>query len=198
MLGDLKRGRKTVYSIILEFYIYVFYNQMKDKTTARSFTLKIADLLNETWKSDEIVFDSVFSQQLPNVDTTWISWTFSIQSLDEDSLLWTLQDVKVTLHEVCDSCGVDFVRSVHIPLYTSRFVFEKDISEDEKVESDDPLLFINPKDDTINIEDMIVQSILLDDPFVKRCDQCVKRLEAVDDDEDEFGEYTSQWNITFS
>jgi len=169
------------------------WSQKKDKI----FALKIADLLNEAGRSDEIVFDHKFSDQLPNLDDEWVSWSLSVQSLDEHSLLGTLEDVSATMHDACESCGVGFVRTVHIPLYTSRFVFEKDISEDEKVSSEDPLLYIDSKDETINIEDMIVQAILLNDPFVKRCDQCAKRLDAIDDDED-LGEFVAKGNITFS
>jgi hypothetical protein len=44
---------------------------------------------------------------------------------------------------------------------------------------------------------MIVQAILLNDPFVKRCDVCSKRLENVHDDDD-LDEFVSTGNITFS
>ena len=48
---------------------------MKDKTVAHKnvikdkvFKVKIADLLNETGRQDEIVFEHKFSDQLPNLD----------------------------------------------------------------------------------------------------------------------------------
>jgi uncharacterized metal-binding protein YceD (DUF177 family) len=59
------------------------------------------------------------------------------------------------------------------------------------------LLFIDSKAETINIEDMVAQSILLNDPFVKRCDACTKRLASVDD-EDDLDEFESKGNVTFS
>jgi hypothetical protein len=43
---------------------------------------------------------------------------------------------------------------------------------------------------------MIVQAILLNDPFVKRCNACSKRLEEADDDD--LDEFVSTGNITFS
>jgi hypothetical protein len=44
---------------------------------------------------------------------------------------------------------------------------------------------------------MVAQSILLNDPFVKRCDACTKRLASVDD-EDDLDEFESKGNVTFS
>jgi uncharacterized metal-binding protein YceD (DUF177 family) len=167
---------------------------MKDKV----FKIKIADLLNESWKEDQIYFDHKFSDQLPNLDADGMAGTFTIHSLDTTSLLGTLTDITASFHEICESCGTAFDRRVEIPLYTARFVFEDDISEKEKTESEESLLYIDPKDETINIEDMSVQAILLNDPFVKRCPKCTKRLEAEHDDDDDLGEYVSTWNITFS
>lgn len=166
----------------------------KDKV----FKVKIADLLNETGKEDQIHFDHKFSDQLPNLGDEGMAGTFTIHSLDNASLLGTLTDITASFHEVCESCGTAFDRDVEIPSYTARFVFDKDISEKEKTESEEALLYIDPKDETINIEDMVVQAILLNDPFVKRCPKCAKRLEAAGDDEDDLEEFTSKGNITFS
>ncbi|MEI6672748.1 MAG: hypothetical protein WCL02_05475 [bacterium] len=45
---------------------------------------------------------------------------------------------------------------------------------------------------------MVVQAILLDDPFVKRCDSCTKRLANTSDNEDDMDEFESKGNIIFS
>ena len=99
-------------------------------------------------------------------------------------MLGTLTDVHARFHETCDSCGAAFMRSVDIPLYTARFVFEDEVKKKEAPESEEVLFFIDSKSETINIEDMVVQAILLNDPFVKRCDDCTNRLASIDDDED--------------
>lgn len=166
-------------------------------TKDKLFKMKIADLLNETGKQDEIVFEHKFSDQLPNLDDEGTSWNFTIQSLDNTSLLGTLTDVHASFHETCDSCGASFVRKVDIPSYTARFVFEDDTKKKEVINSEEVLFYIDSKSETINIEDMVVQSILLNDPFVKRCNACTKRLENVNDDDD-LEEFTAKWNITFS
>lgn len=173
---------------------------IKDKVIKdKIFKIKIADLLNETGRQDEIVFEHKFSDQLPNLDIDGIAWTFTIQSLDNTSLLGTLTDVTARFHETCDSCGASFLRSVDIPSYTARFVFEDEVTKKkETTETEEVVLYIDPKAETINIEDMVVQAILLNEPFVKRCDACTKRLENTNDDEDDLGEFQAKWNINFS
>ncbi len=122
-----------------------------------------------------------------------------IQSLDNASLLGTLNNVTACFHETCDSCGATFLRSVEVPSYIARFVFEDDVSKKkEEQESEEVFFYIDPKTGTINIEDMVVQAIVLNDPFVKRCPDCTKRLESITDDEDDLDEYISKGNITFS
>lgn len=162
------------------------------------FKIKIADLLNETGKQDEIAFEHKFSAQLPHLDDQGISWNFTIQSLDADSLLGTLTDVTARFHETCDSCSASFLRTVDVPLYIARFVFEDEVKNKEAPDSEEVLFYIDSKAETINIEDMVVQAILLDDPFVKRCDACTKRLADSNDDEDNLEEFESKWNIVFS
>ncbi len=169
-------------------------NIIKDKI----FKIKIADLLNETGKQDEIIFEHKFSDQLPNLDAEGVTWTFIIQSLDNVSLLGTLTDITARFHETCDSCGASFVRVVDIPSYVWRFIFEDELKKKAEPESEEVLFFIDPKAETINIEDMVVQAILLDEPFVKRCADCTKRLENTSDDEDDLGVFESKWNISFS
>ncbi|MEI8008836.1 MAG: hypothetical protein WCI00_05620 [bacterium] len=84
------------------------------------------------------------------------------------------------------------MRTVHVPSYTGRFIFEDEVKKKEAPDSEEVLFFIDSKAETINIEDMVVQAILLDDPFVKRCDACTKRLANVDDDEEDLDEFQSK------
>jgi len=175
---------------------------MKDSSFSWSldkvFTIKIADLLIETGRSDEVVFEHKFSDQLPNLDNRGISGSFSIQSLDWSSLMWTLLDVHATFHEVCESCGVSFERSVSIPTYSARFLFEQELKKELTTTSEEVLFSIDAKSEIIDIEDMVVQSILLNDPFVKRCPQCSARLDSLESDEDSLEEYGSVGNVVFS
>lgn len=167
---------------------------MKDK----SFLIKISDLLNETGKSDEIAFDHKEVEQLPNVTDEGIAGTLTLQSVGTDSLLGTLHDVTCRIEDPCDSCGKNYSREVNIPEYTARFVIKGSLTKEEEEAAEEAILFINEKDDTIDISDMVYQAILLNDPFVKRCPACEKKIAAAEDDDEDFGSFTSGGNISFS
>lgn len=166
---------------------------MKDK----KFLIKISDLLNETGKSDEIAFEQKSIEEIPNLSKEGVAGTLTIQSVGIDSLLGTLHDVTCRIEDPCDSCGKSFVREVNIPEYTARFVIKDSLTKEEEEASEEAILYINEKDDTIDISDMVYQAIMLNDPFVKRCPACEKRLAAEDDDED-LGSFGSGGNISFS
>jgi uncharacterized metal-binding protein YceD (DUF177 family) len=113
-------------------------------------------------------------------------------------LLGTLSDIACHINDACDSCGTPFVREVSIPSYVARFVLSGDVTEKEKAESEEAILLIDPKSETINIEDMVVQAILLNEPFVKRCAACTKRLDKEDDEDDNTEYFETKSNIVFS
>lgn len=166
---------------------------MKDK----SFLIKISDLLNETGKSDDIAFEGKFVETIPTLTPEGISGSLIIQSVWTDALLGTLHDLSCRVNELCDSCGTTYTREIHIPEYTAKFVVEESLSKEEEEATDEAILFINEKDETIDISQMIEQAIVLNEPFAKRCAECEKRLSTEDDDED-LGDFVSTGNINFS
>jgi hypothetical protein len=166
---------------------------MKDK----KFLVKISDLLNETGRSDDISFDHKFVDQFPTVTEEGISGTLSLQGVDENSLLGTLQDIHCQIDETCDSCGAAYVRTVDMPEYIARFVTKGSLTPEEQEVAEEAILLINDKDNSIDIEEMITQAILLNDPFVKRCPKCEKKIAETEDEED-WGTFGSTGNIQFS
>jgi uncharacterized metal-binding protein YceD (DUF177 family) len=108
-----------------------------------------------------------------------------IQSVNDTSLLGTLNNIHCTLQDACDSCGINFTREITIPEYTARFVLEDSITQEEKDAAEEAILFIDPSGETIDIQEMITQAILLNEPFVKRCPACEKRLEKESNDEED-------------
>lgn len=166
---------------------------MKDQ----SFEIKVADLLNQPWRKDEIRFQKKFTDQLPNLDSDWISWNLDLQSLSKDSLLLTLMDVRCRLEDKCDICQEYYYRDIENDSYEAKFILP-DYDNDEETETWE-LFPIDPKNETINIEDMLVQSIVLKEPFVKRCESCQKNLDGKEQSSDDdlwYFEWTS--NINFS
>jgi len=169
---------------------------MKEKVKDRNFGIKISDLLNETWKIDEISFQNKFIDQLPNLGKEWISWKFTMQSLNDSSLLGKLTDIICQLEEICDSCWTCYIRDVNIPEYVARFVSSDEL-EKEKEKSEEDVFSIDPKNETIDIVDMVLQSIVLNEPFVKHCKACQKKIDDSSDDED-LWYFEAKGNVNFN
>lgn len=166
---------------------------MKDQ----KFLIKISDLLNETGKSDEIAFENKTIEQLPNITKDGVAGSLTLQSIGNDSLLGTLHDIACQMDDPCDSCGKTFTREINIPEYTARFVVKGSLTKEEEESAEEAILFINENDDTIDIADMVYQGILLNEPFVKRCKACEKKVADAEDEED-LGTFASGGNINFN
>jgi uncharacterized metal-binding protein YceD (DUF177 family) len=71
-----------------------------------------------------------------------------------------------------------------IPNYISRFVINEKTKKEEEQISDDEVFVINTRNETIDLEPMILQAIRLEEPFVKRCTKCEKEIEKISDDDE--------------
>lgn len=166
---------------------------MKDQ----SFIIKIADLINQPWKKDEMFFEKKFTDQLPNLDKNWLTWSVLLQSLDKNSILVSLIDVKCIMDDICDICQKNYKREVLWELYNAKFILPEYYKDDDN--STEEIFPIDHKDENINIEDMVVQDIILQEPIVRRCSDCEKK-DTKDDNiqEDSDIEYFEwKWNINF-
>ena len=157
------------------------------------FIINVWDLLLSAWKRDEINFEKEMIPEIGWLTKEWISWKILIQSFDKESLLVTLEDVTCTIKEPCDRCTNMYERKVNIEKYTARFQVELD----KEYDWDDEIFLID-KNETIDIKDMIINAILLQEPFSKKCEKCIKEdeenWEMEDGDLDSF-EWTG--NINF-
>jgi len=171
---------------------------MKDK----NFVIKVWDLLKEVWKQDEMTFEKKFSDKIENLGSEGVSWTVIMQSLYDDSIYVTLKDVKCKLKDTCDSCQSTYDRTFTVDEYGASFILWWQ-TEALIIKSEEDVFPIETWDETINIEDLLVQSILLQSPFVKRCDLCEKNMDHTTDDEEldeaeELKFFESKSNVVFS
>jgi uncharacterized metal-binding protein YceD (DUF177 family) len=166
---------------------------MKDQV----FIVRIGDLLQQAGKTDTMKFAHKFTDQLPNLGKNGISGTLAFQWLNTESIYTTLEDVRCTLHETCDSCESLFERTVEIPQYTARFVINEEIKNLEQNQTDEEIFLINPKDESIDIEDMVVQAIRLQDPFVVRCSACQKKFNSLTDEDEDVEYLEGKENVVF-
>ena len=138
--------------------------QMKGK----SFELKVSDLLHHLG-TDTIDFEEMKTSLVPSLTEEGMSGRLILHSLDGKSVLVSLEDFDCEVMDNCDHCESEFLRTVHIDEYVARFVFDAKELEN----SDEEVLFlIDTKSDTIDVEEMLYQAILLQEPFVKKCEIC--------------------------
>ena len=146
------------------------------------FIINVGDLLLSAWKKDEISFEKEMIPEIIWLTKDWISWKILIQSFNKESLLVTLEDANCTIKELCDRCTNKYERQVHIDSYSARFQVEVESNYDW-----DDEIFPIESNETINVKDMIINAILLQEPFTKKCEKCIKQDEENWEDDD--------WNL---
>lgn len=172
------------------FILYIYDKKMKDK----SFVIKVSDLIQEWGRKDTVHFEHKFTEQIPNTSKVWISGDIELRSINKDSIYANLEHVNCVLEETCDNCENNFEREVLVDHYTARFVAGEKNQKEEQETSDEEVFLIDTKNETIDIQDMLVQSILLENPIINRCPDCNKKIINLPDEDDE--EYfESHWNV---
>ena len=158
--------------------------------------IKVSDLLLNVWRIDTVTFSWLMIGDIVWLDTRWISWKLLLQSIDNSTIIATLEDVVCYIHEESDVSGTPYIRNVRIPSFWAYFVIDP-AAQVYNEEDDSPVFAIDIKNATIDVQEMLYQSILLDTPFVKRTpeEQAVYAL-ADPDDLDSF-DGDSWWQVIF-
>lgn len=159
------------------------------------FHVKVSDLLKEPGRQDSITFEKMFSLEVPYLTQEGINGTLHLQSLDKQTVFAELEDVHAKVDAECDSCGVQFVRPIHMASYEAKFILPDSHLDDE--EPGDEIFSIDQKTETINTEDMIVQAVRLQEPLVIRCADCHAKFADVTPDDEEMDTFEAKSNITF-
>jgi uncharacterized metal-binding protein YceD (DUF177 family) len=145
---------------------------MKDK----SFVIKVGDLLQSGGKEDTIEFEWRTISELVWLDKQGISGVVVLRSINQDSLYVSLENISCVLDETCDRCWAWYKRIVETPEYISRFVISEERKNEEQETSDEEIFVINARDETIDIQPMLIQAIKLQDPIIKHCPTCEKEI----------------------
>lgn len=142
------------------------------------FEIKVSDLLNGKI-TDTLSFENQHLSEIENLTPEGVSGSLTLQSLDHNSLLVTINHLKCSLEDRCDHCGKTFIRELEIENYVAKYVTE---IESEFQDKEQDVLLIDMKNGVIDLEEMLYHAIQLEEPFVKRCSVC-ERLPVVEDEE---------------
>lgn len=145
--------------------------------------IKVSDILQNPWSTDTIKFEKRKIKQLPNTTKNWISWTLQILWMDEKSLLATLEDVKTSLLQKCEVSWKEFVQDIDVKKYEMKFLMPwLDLPYEEFT---DEIGYINEKDMTIDIQEMLYQSIILNIPTIIKSPEAEQLKPTLDDNSED-------------
>lgn len=158
------------------------------------FLIKVWDLLRNVGTEDSITFDWKTTTKIENL--AWkISWKVDLQSLNDTTVLVDLE-LKTSLKQVCDFWWEDFIQDIDLTDIQAQYMLPISLEHwDEKIHDEEYI--IDPSFETIDLEELVVQSILLQENIVNVCPTHQPEYEknAVELDE----EYSQQgWNISFN
>lgn len=158
--------------------------------------IKVSDLLLHVGQTDTIVIEKFSLNLVDNLDLDGVSWELHLQSIDNFTVIATLEKVSCVINDVSDISGVSYKRPVFVDSFMAYFVMSSHdfVSHDEE---DSPIFPIDEKNETIDISEMIYQSIVLQEPFVKRTPDEELLYSNVDMDEEDFDDTGIWWTIVF-
>lgn len=159
---------------------------MKNNT----FKINVWDLLQSAGKIDQFDFKNEKINEIKWLSDTGINGEVMLQSFDKSALLVTLENITADIHESCDICESKYTRKLKIDEYYAKF--QKKIDPNE---STDDEVFKIDWNENIDIKEMMTQTIILQEPFAKRCPTCEKKSSQESGD---FDYLEWNWNITFS
>ncbi len=160
------------------------------------FIIKVSDLLKNPWQKDNIKLNDLYLEDLPNMNS-WLSCELELESLNDEMLFVTVKNLKCSVNEICDRCLEEYNRDISILEYKSKFIYPT--KNDEEFEDlwkwDEELFQINPRFETIDVQDLLYHTIKLQDQIVKKCSKCSKIK--IEDDLDDIDYFESKSNIVF-
>jgi len=164
----------------------------------KKFEIKIWDLLKSPWKQDTLEFDELFPEIFTNLTKKGISGKLTLQAINNEELFAKIEDVYCEFNDICDRCVENFIRKVECSEFEAKFMVPR--NEEQTEDELDEFFPIDPKSEIINIKDIIIQSVLIQEPISKKCPKCINIITDDEEDLDEYSSSFSGWNsnITFS
>lgn len=129
-----------------------------------AFVIKVWDLLRNPWRLDTIEFDHLMIDDIDGLSKEGISWTLVLQWVNDGSVKAIIKHATAVVSDVCDLSGEEYDRIVEIKNFDARFSIDVDGEDKDRVY--DELFPLDPQWETINIYDLLLQSIQLQEPIV--------------------------------
>ena len=125
--------------------------------------IKIADLLLSIWSTDAMNVDGIMISRIDWLRTPGISLDIFLHSIDEKTIVVTINSLSCSIDDVSDVSTESFVRDIQVSDYVWKFVLGDSLLVDD---GDDPTFPI--QGDYLDLEEMIYQAIYIQEPLIKR------------------------------
>ena len=156
--------------------------------------IKVADLLNNPWNSDNIEFKEKFLKETDvKLWNKGISGKIYLQGLSKDEILVKIKELNFNVSYQCDKCLEQYEKEYHLKdLEDVRFVNTEQLPIEEKIY--DTTFPIDMKNQSIDISWLVETIIKNEEPFIKNC---WKHKNEKNNTEEEIQEKNNQTTINF-
>lgn len=131
--------------------------------------IKVADLLNNPWNSDNLKFEKKFLKDTDiKLSNEWISWKIYLQGLSKDEILVKIKELNFKIVYQCDKCLDIYEKEYSLKnLEDVRFVNTEQLPIEEKIY--DTTFPIDMKNQTIDLSWLVEIVIKNEEPIIKDC-----------------------------
>lgn len=132
-----------------------------------NFTVKVSDLLRSPGSKDTVYFSNKFSTHIPMLIDTGITSTIHLQWLNKEEIMVVCEHTRCEILVECDKCWTQFTKVLEAPSTTSKVSMRTRTSPEQEED-----ISIDPKTETIDMEQYITNTLLLSLAVVNLCTQC--------------------------
>lgn len=145
----------------------------------KSFLIKIADLLKNTWSKDSVYLENKFSKEL-STSEEGISAHVEVMWLNDSSIMVTLSNIKAVVNKECDRCGNIYQEEILVNELVLKAVAPT--GEEDFVGEENEHCIIDTNLWAVDLHDPIVHAIQFCYHVVNNCPDCTKIVESLVDD----------------
>lgn len=146
----------------------------------------MGDLLRNPGRLDTMEIDGFVLEDIEGLSSDGVTGTITLQGVTDGSVKVVIKKATAQIQSTCDISGEEYQRQVEVKDFDARF--SSDIEDgDDRVYDD--IFPLDGTSETINIYDLIVQSIKLQEPLVHIKPGNEHLLDDYESDEDEDDDY---------
>ena len=182
---DSQSDRINIMKIVFsDCFINILCNS--SMTHHEQFVIKVGDLLRNPGRLDTMEIDGFVLEDIEGLSSDGVTGTITLQGVTDGSVKVVIKKATAQIQSTCDISGEEYQRQVEVKDFDARF--SSDIEDgDDRVYDD--IFPLDGTSETINIYDLIVQSIKLQEPLVHIKPGNEHLLDDYESDEDEDDDY---------